>query len=322
VTAAAIGYAESMAIVRRSVVCCPPELRPAALRWLHRSLPADQQSLLAQALESMAPGDSTAWEGLLITRPGETTAKDLALDGVAWIQQIAGNTAVLWTPPDSGGIGEALLRAAAEFVDARRIPVAQMVVSERDGYSSALHERCGFPRFAELLYLFAEVAQLAPPAETEAASDLEFIPYAGNESGRLMNLLERTYLGTLDCPGLDGVRSMSDVLEGYRAQGRHSPADWCFVVRGGADVGALILAEHPGFGNWELVYMGVVPEARGQQIGERIVRYAQNVVAAHGAERLVLAVDESNAPALRAYRREGFVEWDRRIVYARLQKRA
>jgi ribosomal protein S18 acetylase RimI-like enzyme len=148
---------------------------------------------------------------------------------------------------------------------------------------------------------------------------LHFVPRAGDKPQRLAALLEQTYIGTLDCPSLDGVRPMHDVLEGYKAQGQHSRGDWYFVQEYGVDVGALILTEHPGFGNWELVYMGVAPAARGRRHGDRITRFALDVAARRGAERLVLAVDQANAPALRAYERAGFVAWDRRIVYARLR---
>jgi len=311
-----------MHFVRRSVICCPPKLRPTALRRLHGALPADQQAVLAQALDRIAPDDASQWDGLLIARDGDTTRDDASLEGVAWIQEIAGKTAVIWTPPLEADIGESLLRAAADYVDARGIPLAQMVVGEHDGYSAELHRRCGFPRFAELLYLFAEISTVSAPADAKPHGELQFIAHAGDDPQRLSRLLERTYINTLDCPGLDGIRSMDDVLEGYRAQGRYLPANWYFVVRNGADVGALILAEHPGFGNWELVYMGVIPEARGQKIGEKITRFALDAAAHSGAERLVLAVDSANAPALATYRRVGFKEWDRRIVYARLQMTA
>jgi ribosomal protein S18 acetylase RimI-like enzyme len=65
--------------------------------------------------------------------------------------------------------------------------------------------------------------------------------------------------------------------------------------------------------------MGVVPAARGKKIGEQIIRFALDAAARRGAERLVLAVDEANTPALRGYERAGLVVWDRRVVYARLR---
>jgi ribosomal protein S18 acetylase RimI-like enzyme len=132
-------------------------------------------------------------------------------------------------------------------------------------------------------------------------------------------VLEQTYLDTLDSPGMDGVRPMDEVLQGYRQQGRHRPENWYFVREQDADIGALLLTEHPDVGNWELVYMGLAPTARGRGCGMRIIRFALETAARHGAERLVLAVDASNTPALRVYQRAGLITWDRRIVYARLR---
>jgi ribosomal protein S18 acetylase RimI-like enzyme len=302
-------------------------LRPAALRLLHDSLPPDQRSALAQVLSQIDPGDEAIWAGLMIARAGASVDNPTKFDSVIWVQRAIGNTAVVWAAPDDGEMFGALLRAAAGFVDAEQIPLAQMVVGEHDGYSGAVNQACGFPKLAGLAYLFAEVSSLpdagdtvvSSRAELRGAGDLQFVPRAGDEPQRLCELLEQTYLGTLDCPALDRVRPMPEVLAGYRAQGRHSPDDWYFLQLNGVDVGALILAEHAGFGNWELVYMGVVPTARGKKIGDQIIRFALEVAARRGTERLVLAVDEANTPALRAYERAGFVVWDRRLVYARLR---
>jgi ribosomal protein S18 acetylase RimI-like enzyme len=145
------------------------------------------------------------------------------------------------------------------------------------------------------------------------------VPRALERPERLAAVVARTYESTRDCPGLDGIRSMADVLAGYRAQGEYLAEHWCVVSAAGVDVGALILANHPAVGNWELVYMGVAPEARGRGFGEQIVRFALEAASTAGVERLVLAVDAANEPALQVYRRTGFREWERRIVYARLR---
>ena len=65
--------------------------------------------------------------------------------------------------------------------------------------------------------------------------------------------------------------------------------------------------------------MGVIPDARGNGFGSQIVRFAIARAAEAGAERLVLAVDQKNTPALAMYRDAGFTHWDRRTVYARLK---
>jgi GNAT superfamily N-acetyltransferase len=293
---------------------------------LHDRLPADQQAVFAQVLSNVESADEAVWDGLLIV-PGESATGLASPEGVIWVQLAAGNTAVIWASPEDSAVGRSLLTAAAVFVDARRIPLTQMVIGEQDGYSHDALTACGFPKFAALAYLFAEASQLPPqmvglPAPDDAVQEFEglhFVPRAGDEPPRLAKLLEHTYVDTLDCPALDGIRSMPDVLEGYRSQGRYAPGDWYFVEEQGADVGTLLLTEHPGHGNWELVYMGVIPEARGRRLSDRIVNFALEVASRRGAERLVLAVDEANTPALRAYERAGFVVWDRRIVYARLR---
>jgi GNAT superfamily N-acetyltransferase len=84
------------------------------------------------------------------------------------------------------------------------------------------------------------------------------------------------------------------------------------------DVGCLILADHPRYENMELVYMGVVPEGRGQGWGIEVVRHAQRLARRAGRQRLVLAVDASNQPAIRMYASAGFQAWDQRRVYYRL----
>ena len=67
--------------------------------------------------------------------------------------------------------------------------------------------------------------------------------------------------------------------------------------------------------------MGVAPEARGQGIGLEITRQAQWLAAREHAERLVLAVDAANQPAIDVYAAAGFTGWDRRSVFVHMLKR-
>ncbi|QDT73945.1 GNAT family N-acetyltransferase [Lacipirellula limnantheis] len=323
-----IGYADPMPENAPRVMTCPAALRPAALRALHDRLPAEQRTGLVQVLHSLGVQNDAAWDGLLVAAHGDrcapTTASELA--GVAWIQQLPGQTACLWIPPDQGAADTPLLRGAAAFVDQRQIPLAQLVVSDDDGYSTEICQAAGFPQFAKLVYLFVDLGIDARRRELSSlpASPpaIRFLGNAQRDLARLERAVEQTYVGTLDCPALDGIRPLNQVLEGYRSQGRHWPEHWYLVQAEGQDIGALILAEHPGLGNWELIYMGLAAPVRGRGWGASIVRHAIDVAARHGAERLVCAVDAANEPALNVYRRLGFVEWAQRIVYARLCARA
>jgi ribosomal protein S18 acetylase RimI-like enzyme len=302
-------------------IWCPAEQRVAALRQLHADLPADQQAALALALNQLDPADHSPWDGLFIAAPAGESQAEAAPAAAVWVQRCAGKTAVVWPPPPNAAAAESLLQAAAAFAADRAIPLTQLLLAADHAYSPTMLRAAGFEKLAEFIYLFADAApDAALPAAT--ASAVQFVPHALEQRDRLAAIIERTYEGSRDCPALDGARNLADVLDGYRDQGEYLPEQWHVVVADGGDAGALILANHPAVGNWELVYMGVAPEFRGRGLGEQIVQFALQAASVGGAERLVLAVDAENEPAIGAYRRAGFHEWDRRSVYGRLQSRS
>ena len=147
---------------------------------------------------------------------------------------------------------------------------------------------------------------------------LQYECYSSDAADRFAAVVERTYVGTRDCPRLDGVRPIGEVLDGYRAVGRFDPARWLVVAMRGNDVGCLLLADHPPHKLWEIVYMGIVPEARGNGFGLAVTRHAQWLAGKAGAERLVLAVDAANEPAIKGYAAAGFAGWDRRSVFLKV----
>jgi ribosomal protein S18 acetylase RimI-like enzyme len=68
----------------------------------------------------------------------------------------------------------------------------------------------------------------------------------------------------------------------------------------------------------DLVYLGVVPEARGRGLGYELTCKAMFEAKAAGAQELTLCVDARNTPARRIYDQLGFVEFDRRDVFLAL----
>ena len=119
-------------------------------------------------------------------------------------------------------------------------------------------------------------------------------------------MVEQTYVETLDCPQLNGVRPIEEILDGYRAVGQFDPRRWLLVRHTGGDVGCLLLAEHLGR-IWELVYMGVAesrPAGGGGdwRSGGMLSGWAR---AGPVRKHLVLAVDAQNEPAIRAYAARG-----------------
>ena len=291
---------------------CPPAHLHTALRCLHDGLSADQRAALVRTLEQVGTTDRAAFSGLLIA-----TRND-AIVAATWVQFTPGRAAMIWPPAWSGPAAKELLSAAAALLDEHGIALAQVLFTTTEPVREDVLAGGGFYRLADLAYLTLERANFPdlPP------SALKFESRADEHPARLASIIQRTYEATLDCPELNDLREPSDVVAGYKVQGRFNNDHWYIASADGTDVGCLILAEHPPGESWELVYMGIVPEARSHGYGEQIVRFGIEQVRQSRAERLVLAVDERNQPALNMYHRAGFVLWDRRVVYARLRKQA
>ena len=122
----------------------------------------------------------------------------------------------------SGGDQPTTLAAAREaFLTEEQVVMAQVVLPH-DAPETQLERltRFGFAQAAELLYLSASTDQ---PARPEPKGELTFEPYRLSQRERLSQLISETYEGSLDCPALDGRRSMEEVLAGYQSTGEFSP---------------------------------------------------------------------------------------------------
>jgi mycothiol synthase len=166
----------------------------------------------------------------------------------------------------------------------------------------------------------ADLNPLDKSATSRTAADvsgrLEFEPIDPERvEDRHRDVIAATYEGSLDCPALDETRAIDDEIASYHGGGEFSDRRWFLVRHDGNDVGCLLLAAPADQRYWEIVYLGLVPSARGRGWGVQLVRRAQSVAAAAGARGLVLGVDARNTPALDMYGRTGFVRWERRLVY-------
>jgi len=133
-----------------------------------------------------------------------------------------------------------------------------------------------------------------------------WIKYSADVHAQFAQTVLASYRDSLDCPALNGLRHIDDVLDGHKASGVFDPKHWYLLLEEERPVGVLLLASSGReAGIMELVYLGLPPEARGRKLGELLVRQAMAVVAAEGHQRLSLAVDARNIPALKVYYRHG-----------------
>jgi ribosomal protein S18 acetylase RimI-like enzyme len=70
-------------------------------------------------------------------------------------------------------------------------------------------------------------------------------------------------------------------------------------------LGVLLLSRVPRSDSAELVYLGLVPTARGRGLGDLLMQQALGAIIGDNRRRLSLAVDSRNTPALALYYRHG-----------------
>jgi mycothiol synthase len=269
------------------------------------------------------------------------TARRLSLDhsisvsenacqlGVLTIAQQADGTINLWPASLSAGVPaedvdqlrRQLYSQAIRVFDASGCWIAQCLLAPQDVAQSRELEAVGIPRLTELSFLARSLEEPLPAASGQHALSCQEFDARSNHQ-RFANLLERTWQGTLDCPELNGCRSGVEALDGHRIAGEFSAERWLLFSIGHADVGVLLLTDHPDEEVWEVVYFGVASEARGQGLGRVILLEGLRRARRAGALEVVLAVDVRNIPALKLYQELGFRPFDRRVVHALLRKPA
>jgi len=282
--------------------------RGDALALIFRHLPPEEGTTHFAAAEEALASRPEASRLVVIRRDNRVAA-------AAWGQLQPGRAALLWIPrvadaeaPDA----ERLLVDLRQWARRNGAVLAQLLLDRTTPSERRLLRAAGFSHLADLAYLGCTADEFPPG---EPLGPLSFEPYDAAQHHRLERAVAQTYQGTCDCPELNGLQRIEDVLEGYRASGQFRPEHWLLARHAGQDVGCLLLADHPDHENMELVYMGVAPAWRGRAFGVEIVRRAMWMASRMRRERFILAVDTRNTPAISVYVALGLRQWQRRVVY-------
>jgi ribosomal protein S18 acetylase RimI-like enzyme len=298
------------------VARCNPATEKQALEIAGRAWPATERLAYGQAVESLI-GNGLADRVVLIAalQQNRVHAAQLGL-------MLAGKAALVWPPQfdaetntsDCRLFAAALAEHMAEALKQGGMHIAQSLLARDETDNSQWLEIGGFSHAADLLYLTADVDRVSPDPP-QLPFELESLTPTAEQ--RLAEVVQRTYVGTLDCPQLDGLRDTADVIEGYKNVGEFRPEFWFFVRYRAEDVGCLLMNLHPDVQHAEIVYLAVTPEVRGRGWGLELAKYALWLARQAKSLRAVLAVDAANEPALRMYVVAGFDVFDRREVWLR-----
>lgn len=286
-----------------------PDEWAAALELAYRRLPDEQRRFQIIQAKRLIDEGTIDPRGIWVARQGH------ALAGVQVAVPLGGANFLFWLPETRGrgkpnNLEDTLVQAALSWCRQQDGKLAHAILHPADAERAAALVRNGFARTTQLLYLGHDLRTL--PTEPATA---RFEAYSDANAASFRQTLARSYAGTLDCPELNGVRSVEEILAGYRAAGPFDPGRWLLIRAGAEPAGVVILTELPEGPTWDLSYLGVVPEHRRQGLAHAATCRALHAARDGGAVELILAVDARNVPARGLYQAWGFVESEVRDVY-------
>jgi ribosomal protein S18 acetylase RimI-like enzyme len=284
----------------------PPERWPEILRWIHRDLCETAEVRVQHALQTLKDAKSHGVVGT-VRSEGELSA---AIYAALLPGQVASIGGLRIDPVISQDEATQLIEDILDYFSSDRVELFQALAdgfetSEREALSAAGFE---FLAFLDHMVLSLDKSTAGSCEEViqslQLPDGLQVTRYQESEERLLESLIVNSYIDTLDCPRLGNGRSGKAAMDGYLAS-RDQPHSWWIARREGEAVGCLLLWEKiPEV--WELTYMGIVPAARGNRLGELLLEVAIGVSAYLGARQLILSVDRGNAPANRIYENRRF----------------
>lgn len=221
-----------------------------------------------------------------------------------------GGSTILMIPHPATVEVEDIRRAVQSAVRAelsRGIGIVQVLLLPEDIENRTALTSAGFREIAILNYMERTLTGLTEGAPREIPSiAAKWTTYSDASHGDFRKVISESYRDSLDCPGLSGLRSVDDAIEGHKSAGIFDPAKWFLLAIDATPVACILFGQSPIRPTAELVYMGVHPTLRGKGIGRLVLDYGIAAMHRSGCQNLSLAVDSANVPAQRLYRQAGF----------------
>jgi ribosomal protein S18 acetylase RimI-like enzyme len=284
--------------------------RAEALRLLfQRQTPTEADRLVANALWLISDGQVDP-DGLFVL------ADPSGLLGVLLCIALPGASALVWGPETICDEArrereDQLLSHGLVWLRSRGVKVAQALLPPHEHSEVATLERHGFRHITHLWYLRRPPARPLP--SVPFVPRLQYEPFQQTDPDLFRQALLLSYVDTLDCPEVNGARTAEEILQGHRAQGLFDPQLWWLLRYEDRPIGVLLVIEQTDSTDWEVSYLGLVPEARRRGFGrEAMLHVLQR--ADEAARGVGLSVDGRNHPAWELYRGLGFVPCERREI--------
>jgi mycothiol synthase len=282
-----------------------PEDWPTALELTLQYLPEDQRPARVQHCLGLLTTGVLDPRGVFVAR------RDGAMVAAQVCVPLQGSACLFWLPICEDACADALVRAGIEWSRSMGCKLAQALARPDERERGAVLTRNGFRLITHIEQWGRDLLDL-PSAMARTWRLERYRPELVNEFAATV---ARTYEGTLDCPELNGVRTIDEIMAGHRAQGKFHPDFWWLAFVDDVPAGVVLLTEMADGASWELAYLGVVPEYRGRGLARSLLTHAMHALSERPAAHVILAVDERNRPARRLYESLGFVQIESSDVY-------
>jgi mycothiol synthase len=207
-----------------------------------------------------------------------------------------------------------LVRSSALAQNPDHTRLIQAILDPWQLTEEQVFHQAGFNRLATLSYQQMSPVANRPDLTALLPQELHIRTWSQANIPLFERAILGSYVKTLDCPGLVGVRDISDVLEGHRAAGTFTPGWWFVIMDNPNPVGVMLLSPLSDKTTLEVVYLGLIPEFRGRKIGEKLLLGAEGIAFRFGYRNLSLAADENNPGAINLYKRLGFRPYTRKVA--------
>jgi len=204
------------------------------------------------------------------------------------------------------------LRKLNEWAFSLDCNLLEVLLDTDDTAREDFFRRGGYRKLTDLIYQSRSCLTDEPlPAPS---STIRWLVYDTDHHDLFKQVIQLSYRDSLDCPELENLRDMEDVIRSHQAAGRFDPRCWKVLLDREQPCGVLLLSPLRTSPVIELVYMGLIPSGRQAGRGKILLEEALRCAQSRKADHIMLAVDVRNTWALRLYRRFGFTDFLRRRV--------
>jgi GNAT superfamily N-acetyltransferase len=245
-----------------------------------------------------------------------------------FLSESAGKSAPRSGKLDASTIERALCTLAATNTIAREfaseVALFQSLPDPAESSHAQALEGAGFASICTLLYMRRAPRvndRIARPA-MPLPEGVEIVPVKdlppNQANSMLIEAMQQSYVATLDCPELCGLRATADILQSHRATGTFDASLWWLVLHNKQPAGCAFFSLCPAQRMVELVYLGLSQPLRGKGLGKHLLHLGVHTSSClQQSWPMACAVDVRNVAARTLYERDGFTGFAQRAAYVK-----